>query len=89
MKSDISPLIKQKIEDLVRVRRYDAARTMLQRLPDSPTKRQYLADIDALETPADKIAKGANRAIYYTLLVIALLLAASVIFAVIWTALKP
>ena len=86
----MTPMQKRRIDQLIDERQYDKARQLLRKLPEDKEAKAMLEDmaITYPETTATKFAKGANKAIFYVVLAIALFLAASVIFAVIWTALK-
>ena len=58
---NLSPIIEQRIQRLVNARRYDAARAMLQKMPNGPKKRAYLIDINLLETPMERTIARINR----------------------------
>lgn len=59
-----SPILEQRIQRLVNARRYDAARAMLQKMPDGAKKRAYLIDINLLESPLERLIARLNGQIW-------------------------
>lgn len=76
----MTPLIDNRIQQLVARHQYDSARKLAREYPDDPKAQQYLKDIDMLETPVERGAKSAVKYAAYAALVLLAVMILIVIF---------
>jgi hypothetical protein len=80
----ITPLIDDRIKLLVAKRKYDEARKLANQYPDDPTAKQYLKDIDTLETPVERGAKSAVKYLAWAALALMVIMIGIAIFTILY-----
>lgn len=80
----MSPLIQDRIKQLVAKHLYDAARKLAKQYPDDPAAQQYLRDIDTLETPVERGAKSAMKYAAYAALIFLAIMILITVFTIVW-----
>jgi hypothetical protein len=80
----MTPLIDDRIKLLVAKRQYDAARKLANQYPDDPVAKQYLQDIDTLETPVERGAKSAVKYLAWAALALMIIMIGLAIFTILY-----
>jgi hypothetical protein len=78
----MTPLIDDRIKLLVAKRKYDEARKLAKGYPDDPVAKQYLKDIDTLETPVERGAKSAVKYLAWAALALMVIMIVIAIFTI-------